>query len=288
VKELKLSYNVSLKDYTTYKIGGQALELIIVYSKEELIEALNYAKLNKIRYIIIGKGSNCLFDDRGFNGLVIVNRVSEFSFENGLIEVSGGYSFSLLGIKASRLGYSGLEFASGIPGTVGGAIYMNAGALGRETKDPLLEVEYLDENGSISKIQRVDLEFSYRYSSFQKREGVILSAKFKVQKDEKARERQKSHLDYRMKTQPYKDPSCGSVFRNPDGNYAGLLIEEAGLKGFELGGARVSDLHGNFIINKGFAKAEDVLELIALIKKNVAEKKGILLHTEVKYIPFDE
>ncbi len=288
MKELKLSYNVSLKQFSTYKIGGNALELSIAHSKDELISLINYANHSKKRYIVLGKGSNCLFDDRGFNGLVIINRINDLIIHQNEVIASAGFSFSLLGVKVSKKGFAGLEFASGIPGTVGGAIYMNAGALGRETKDALLDLNYLDEEGREVLISKEEVEFAYRYSSFQKRKGVILSARFQVFKDDSAKERQMNHLAYRMKTQPYKDPSCGSVFRNPEGAFAGKLIEEVGLKGFEIGGAKVSELHGNFIVNKGFAKAEDVLELIGLIQKNVLENKGVFLQTEVKYIPFDE
>lgn len=279
-------YKVLLKEYSTYAIGGPAKELIVVYTKDELASALIDAKRANKRYIIIGKGSNCLFDDRGFDGLVIVNRIQTIEWKEDSVFVGGGYSFSLLGIQASRKGFGGLEFASGIPGTVGGAIYMNAGAGGSETKDILKEVEFMNEDGSFVKYKKENLSFSYRTSPFQTMKGAIVSAQFCLVPKEDAKEKQEKLLSYRMETQPYKERSCGSVFRNPEGDFAGRLIESVGLKGVRKGGAKISDKHANFIVNEKNASAEDVLELIEEIQTKVQHQRGITLEPEVKYIAY--
>ena len=281
-------YNAPLKDYCTYAIGGPAKELFICHTKDELKSALLDAYLQKKRYIIIGKGSNCLFDDRGFDGVVIVNKIQQIEWRESQVVVAGGYSFSLLGIQASRKSYTGLEFASGIPGSVGGAVYMNEGAGGSETCDLLEEVEFLHEDGRIQLLKKEELKFSYRTSSFQKMKGAILSATFRLIEGSDAREKQEKLLKYRMETQPYKERSCGSVFRNPEGDSAGRLIDGLGLKGLAQGGAKISEMHANFIVNYSGASAQDVLDIIKYVQMKVHHKIKIELEPEVKYIPFND
>lgn len=279
-------YNVSLKEYSTYAIGGPAKELVIAESKEELKELIASARHR--RYVVIGKGSNILFDDRGFDGLVIVNKIQGIEWGEKRVVVGSGYSFSLLGIQASRKGYTGLEFASGIPGSVGGAVYMNAGAGGAETKDVLEEVEFVHEDGSSKQYTREELAFSYRKSPFQEMRGVIVSGTFRLVSAPDAKEKQEKLLSYRMGTQPYKERSCGCVFRNPEGHFAGQIIDSLGLKGLLQGGAMVSPQHANFIVNHNNAKAEDILDLIKYIQIKAYHHTGLLLEPEVKYIPFDD
>ncbi len=288
VKKSQVQFKAPLKDYCTYAIGGPAKELAVALTKEELREYLIDAKRLNKKYIVIGKGSNCLFDDRGFNGLVIVNRIQDIEWKESSVVVGGGYSFSLLGIQASRKGYTGLEFASGIPGSIGGSVYMNAGSGDLETKDVLEEVEFLHEDGRIEIYKRDALQFSYRMSIFQKMKGVILSATFRLKLSLDAKEKQEKLLAYRMETQPYKERSCGCVFRNPEGDSAGRLIDSLGLKGLTQGGAKISETHGNFIVNHNQASAEDILDLIRYVQIKAKHHAGIVLEPEVKYIPFDE
>jgi len=288
VKELCYQYNVSLKEYCTWGIGGPAKELAVAKSKEELIYLIKQAKESRKRYIVIGKGSNSLFDDRGFNGLVIINKINDIEWRENSVYVGAGYSFSLLGIQASRKKFTGLEFASGIPGSVGGAIYMNAGASGFEVKDILLEVEFLHEEGRIELLKKESLTFSYRKSPFQEMKGVIIAGLFSLTSSREAKEKQEKLLAYRMATQPYKDKSCGCVFRNPEGDSAGRLIDSLGLKGLSFGGAKVSETHANFIVNHSDASAKEMLDLIAHVQMRVKDELGIVLEPEVKYIPFDD
>ncbi len=236
--------------------------------------------------MILGKGSNCLFDDRGFDGLVILNKIAFCEFEGPLVHVGAGYSFSLLGTQTARKGWSGLEFASGIPGSVGGAVYMNAGASGAEVCNPLVEVTYVSELGEIQTLARDQIDFSYRFSAFQNRKGAIASAKFLLQPSEEARTKQLGIIDYRTRTQPYGDKSAGCVFRNPQPHSAGALIQQSGLKGKRIGGAEVSTLHANFIVNKDNATSQDILELAAYVKEAVKEKTGVDLEMEIRCIPY--
>ena len=203
-----------------------------------------------------------------------------------IVSVGAGYSFSLLGTQTARNGWAGLEFASGIPGSVGGAVYMNAGASGSETSNCLLEVSYVNEKAELQILQKKDLSFSYRHSSFQKMKGAITAAKFQLIHSSEARQKQLCIIDYRTKTQPYGDMSAGCVFRNPHPHAAGALIQQAGLKGYSIGGAQVSTLHGNFIVNKGGATAQDVLALAEHVKRSVKEKTGCDLEMEIRCIPY--
>lgn len=276
-----------LSELTTFGIGGPARFFFEARTPVEMQEAILYASSASIPYIILGKGSNSLFDDRGFDGLVILNKIA-FCEEKpgGQFYVGAGYSFSLLGVQTARNKWSGLEFASGIPGSVGGAVYMNAGANGRETKEALLDVTYVTEMGELQKLSAQDLEFSYRTSIFQKMKGAIVAATFQLTPSDEARKKQLGIVEYRTRTQPYGDPSAGCVFRNPEGNFAGAVIEQSGLKGMQVGGAMVSPLHANFIVNAGGATASDVLRLAALVKEKVNEKLGVHLEMEIRYIPY--
>jgi UDP-N-acetylmuramate dehydrogenase len=288
VKESSYQYNTPLKEHCTYGIGGPAKELAFARTKEELIHLLGEAKRLQKKYIVIGKGSNCLFDDRGFNGLVIINKIGEIEWRESSVYVGAGYSFSLLGIQASRKGFSGLEFASGIPGSVGGAVYMNAGAGGSEVKDVLIDVEFIHEDGRVELLKRESLQFSYRMSPFQEMKGAIIAVTFHLQPSLDAKAKQEKLLAYRLDTQPYKDKSCGCVFRNPEGDSAGRLIDSIGLKGTCFGGAKISEAHANFIVNQGEASAKEILDLIKHVQMKVKDEVGIVLEPEVKYIPFDD
>lgn len=281
--------NKLLSQLTTFGIGGPARYFFAVRSAEEMKEALAFCRTSNLRYMILGKGSNCLFDDRGFNGAIIANRIDFLQRPSlELFHAGAGYSFSLLGTQTARQGYSGLEFASGIPGSVGGAVFMNAGANGRETCESLESVEFMTEQGEIVRMLRHDLSFSYRTSCFQSMPGAIISATFRLDPVATAREKQFKIIDYRKKTQPYGEKSAGCVFRNPDCAVAGAIIDQSGLKGACIGGAQVSPLHANFIVNTGNAKATDVLALMQKVKQDVKEKTGIELESEVRCIPYGD
>ncbi len=274
-----------LSQLSTLGIGGPARFFIEVQKSEELPDLLKYCHAQKLPFFVLGKGSNCLFDDRGFNGLVILNKIAFCQCEWPIVNVGAGYSFSLLGTQTARKGWAGLEFASGIPGSVGGAIYMNAGASGAETCESLLEVTFVNEHGEFEILKQDQIAFSYRFSTFQERKGVIASAKFLLHPSEEARKKQLGIIGYRTRTQPYSDKSAGCVFRNLDSHSAGALIQQCGLKGKRIGGAEVSAMHANFIVNKGNATSKDILELAEEVKRVVKEKTGIELEKEIRYVP---
>lgn len=279
--------NRPLSQLSTFGIGGPARFFTEVQKIEELQSLLKYCHEKTLPFFIVGKGSNCLFDDRGFDGLVVLNKIAFCQFEWPIVHVGAGYSFSLLGTQTARKGWSGLEFASGIPGSVGGAVYMNAGASGAETCQTLIEVVYVDEQGDLEILKRDQLVFSYRCSPFQNRKGAIAAAKFLLSPFEEARKKQLGIIDYRTRTQPYSDKSAGCVFRNPDpeSHSAGALIQQCGLKGKRIGGAEISTMHANFIVNKDNATSQDVRQLAGEVKRTVKEKTGIDLEMEVRYIP---
>jgi len=277
--------NRSLAEVSTFGIGGNARYFSEVDSIEELQEVLACAYGQKLSFHILGKGSNSLFSDSGFDGLVIHNKINFCEMEGSKVYVGAGFSFSHLGVKTARKGLSGLEFASGIPASVGGAVYMNAGANGQETCNSLTEVTFVDEKGELEIFSAKDLLFSYRTSSFQSRRGAIAAARFQLALDDKARKEQLDIVAYRTKTQPYDALSCGCIFRNPNGEVAGALIEKSGLKNKQIGGAKVSSLHANFIINSEGASAKDVLALAKYVRQTVKDKTNIELEMELREVP---
>lgn len=283
---MKIERNRSLKELTTLGIGGPAEYFLEAHDVETLQQALLFCKQEALPYYILGKGSNVLFDDRGFAGLVIANRITFLEKNEHIWHVGAGYSFSLLGSQTARQGWSGLEFASGIPGSVGGAVYMNAGANGSETCESLVSVDFIENDGTFHTFLREELTFSYRFSSFQEKKGVITGATFRLTPSTEARKKQLTIIDYRKKTQPYDAKSAGCIFRNPSCAHAGALIDTCGLKGKTVGGAQVSTLHANFLINAQEATAKDILDLIACVKEEVKQKTGHELEHEVRWVPY--
>ncbi|PEC21169.1 UDP-N-acetylmuramate dehydrogenase [Bacillus cereus] len=281
--------NEPLARYTTMKIGGPADILIVPKHVTGIEKTLQLVKKYKTKWTVIGRGSNLLVSDQGIEGVVI--RLGEgldhLEVENHRVRVGGGYPLIKLSTLLSRQGLAGLEFASGIPGSVGGAVYMNAGAHKSDISNILSKALILFENGTIEWLMNREMEFSYRTSVLQtKRPGVVLEAEFQLQVGERGeivRNMQKNK-DYRRETQPWNHPCAGSVFRNPTPYFAGHLIEKAGLRGYRIGGAQISEMHGNFIINTGGASAQDVLSLIALIKHTIKDEFGVDMHTEVEII----
>ncbi len=285
---LNLLKSHSLKEHTTFGIGGNARYFVEVTTLEEMKLAFEFAKKEKCPLFVLGKGSNIIFDDLGFNGLVILNKICHSTHsDEGCFDVGAGFSFSRLGTVSAKNHFTGLEFASGIPGSVGGAVFMNAGANKQETSQTLTQVEYLFTTGEHRILKKEELSFSYRFSSFQNMKGAIISATFQLKKCDTARKTQVEMIEYRTKTQPYEEKSAGCFFQNPSMLSAGRLIEECGLKKLSVGDAFVSEKHANFICNRGTATTKQLIELIALIKESVFKKTGIVLETEVRFIPFE-
>ncbi|QIW18925.1 UDP-N-acetylmuramate dehydrogenase [Bacillus thuringiensis] len=281
--------NEALARYTTMKIGGPADILIVPKHVASIEKTLQLVKKYKTKWTVIGRGSNLLVSDLGIEGVVI--RLGEgldhLEVEKHRVRVGGGYPLIKLSTLLSRQGLSGLEFASGIPGSVGGAVYMNAGAHKSDISNILSKALILFENGTIDWLTHEEMEFSYRTSLLQtKRPGIVLEAEFQLQVGEREGivSVMQKNKDYRRETQPWNHPCAGSIFRNPIPYFAGDLIEKAGLRGYQIGGAQISEMHGNFIINTGGASAQDVLSLIALIKQTIKDKFGVEMHTEVEII----
>lgn len=289
MKTLKIQKNKQLSKVCTFGVGGPARYFFEVDTVEEAKSALAWAQENQLRVHVLGKGSNTLFDDRGFNGIVILNKIDFFEETlPGCFHVGAGYSFSLLGGQTARQGWSGLEFASGIPGSVGGAVYMNAGANGSETARVLVSVDFISVDCCLRVIPIEELAFGYRTSPFQKMRGLITGATFRLTHESKARERQLEIIEYRKKTQPYSDKSAGCVFRNPKEGSAGNLIDKTGLKGLSVGGAKVSEKHANFIVNTGNATSQEILALMSLVQQKVKKQTTLDLESEIRWIPYDE
>ncbi len=279
---MNLLCNEPLSKHCTFGIGGSANYFVTVTTVEEAKAALRFAKEKNIPFFVLGKGSNCLFEDQGYDGLVILNKISHVTIDGRKVHVGSGYSFAYLGEKTAKKGLTGLEFASGIPATVGGAIYMNAGANKMETKDTLVEVLYLDENGQEHLLKKEDITFRYRFSSFHEKKGMIVQASFELKEEPTAKEKQREIITYRLQTQPYKAKTCGCVFQNPAPDIpAGRLIDACGLKGYSVGGAVISTMHANFVENQGGATAEDIKTILQDVQRIVKEKTGHELHLEV-------
>ncbi len=278
----------SLSKLSTFGIGGEAKYYIVVKSIPQMQQVLAYCHAHQISFFILGRGSNCLFDDRGFDGVVIHNKIEFIEQYENMFFVGAGFSFPLLGIRSSKQGWSGLEFAPGIPASVGGAVFMNAGIGKHEVKDTLFTVHYVDEKGKRSVFRRNSIAMAYRFSSFQNMKGAVVAATFRLKPSATSKEYQKKLLDQRIDSQPYKDKSAGCIFRNPSKECpAGHLIDKCGLKGFKIGGAMISPKHANFIVNEGSAKTKDVIDLISYVKNIILKEYGLDLYEEVKVIPYE-
>lgn len=281
----QVTLNEPMKNHTTWKIGGPADLFVVPDSLENLKKTMEIIRKAQLTWKVIGRGSNMLVLDHGIRGAVIKlgEAFEELRVEDERIRVGAGYSFIKLAVQVGRMGLTGMEFAGGIPGSVGGAIYMNAGALGSDVSKILEEAVILWENGEIERITGSEMEFSYRTSILQKRQGIVLEGVFSLRKGDRKEiaKLMAEHKERRMLTQPLQEPSAGSVFRNPPGDHAGRLIEACGLKGYRIGNAKVSERHANFIVNLGNATAKDVLQLIQFIQKEVYQRFQVELKTEV-------
>ncbi len=280
----EIRHECLLKDYTTFKLGGNCCALININSAESAAELIKYLRAEEIKYAVIGRGSNIIASDEGFDG-VILHFGSTFSniIINGTtIKCDAGALLASVCMQACRNGLGGMENLYGIPGTVGGALYMNAGAYGSEMKNIVVSAEYIDENGEIQTISADEMELSYRHSIFSGRDLVIVSVTMKLYVGESSeiKAAMDECMNKRSSKQPLEYPSAGSTFKRPEGSYASLLIEQCGLKGFTVGGAQVSEKHSGFVINKGGATCADVLKLCQEVKRIVMEKSGYILELE--------
>ncbi len=287
----KVEKNASLKKYTTYRAGGTAKVIVSPKSIDKLLELLKLLKDNNIEYKILGNGSNLIFNDSVYEPVLIkLNDINNCDINNNVITVGAGYSLISLAMRVSRLGLTGMEFATGIPGTVGGAVYMNAGAYKSDMGYIVTEVKAINENLEIVTLYNKDLKFKYRSSFFQTHKNYICieaTIKLKYGSKKLIKEVIEDRRQKRISTQPLEYPSAGSVFRNPENDYAWRLINVCGLKGYRIGGAMVSEKHANFIINVGNAKGEDIRNLILYVKDTVKKETGVDLKVEQEFVNWE-
>ena len=284
----ELYFDEPMKGHTSFKIGGPATLFFVPSTVDHLKTMIDLCRAEQIPFYIMGNGSNLLVGDKGYQGVVIqvFKNLSQWSIEGDLIEAEAGILLSKLANRIYDAGLTGFEFASGIPGTLGGAVYMNAGAYGGEMKDVLISATVLSRRGQIREVLNADLDLGYRHSVLMAQGDIVLSAKMRLDQGEPAEIRALMvELNQRRKDkQPVEKPSAGSTFKRPVGHYAGKLIMDAGLRGYQIGGARVSDKHCGFVINTGDATGEDVLALIKHIQMEVKNQFGVDLEPEVRMI----
>lgn len=293
LEKIPVLWDEPMKNHTSFKIGGPAAALCVPKDRQQLRELVGFVQREGVDSWYIGSGSNLLVSDEGLNGIAILldsGFDGEIELDGTVLLVPAGKKLSAVCAAACAAGLTGLEFAYGIPGSVGGAVYMNAGAYGGEMKDRLLWVEYLAPTGEIVRLEQEQMGLSYRHSCFME-EGMqgscIVRAAFGLQRGEKAAIQSEMDriLNQRRQKQPLEYPSAGSTFKRPQGAFAAQLIDECGLKGFTVGGAQVSKKHAGFVINTGKATCADVLELTRQVRECVQEKTGYLLELEVRQLP---
>lgn len=282
---------VSLKNYTTYKVGGNARVLVYPKNEKKLILLLKKLKEENVKYKILGYGSNLIFSDGDFNGVLIkLDSFDKVKIKDTIITVGAGASLVKLSYRALKEGLTGLEFASGIPGTIGGAVFMNAGAYKSDMGYIVSEVRVITPELKIKTLYNKDLNYKYRDSFLkQNPKYICLEAKIVLRHGDKKliKELMETRRQKRLLSQPLEYPSAGSVFRNPEGNFAGKLIEDCGLKGYKIGGATVSAKHANFIINEKSATASDVKNLIDYVHDKVKEETNVDLKIEQEFVNWE-
>lgn len=283
-----VKFNEEMKNHTTFKIGGAADIFISASGVDDARAVLDWCGETDTPCLVMGNGSNMLVSDKGIRGVVlqIGSGLSGFRVDGEEVYAEAGILMSALAKKILEAELTGFEFASGIPGTLGGGIYMNAGAYGGELKDIIEEVTYIDENNEIKTSANAELDFGYRHSMFETGKYVILSCKMRLKHGnyDEIKAQMAEYTRRRNEKQPISMPSAGSTFKRPQGYFAGKLIQDAGLMGYSVGGAQVSEKHAGFVVNKGGATAKDVLDLIEHIQKTVKEKFGVQLEPEVRLI----
>ena len=280
--------DINIKEYTTYKVGGKALGLVLPKDVEGLILLLKFLRENNIKHKIIGKGSNLIFSDNYYNGILIkLDSLDKLEISGNEITVGAGYSLVKLANKLARMGYTGIEFATGIPGTIGGAVYMNAGAYKSDMGYIVKSVKVLNPRYSVVEMTNYEMDFHYRTSFLQKNpEYVCLEVNLVLKRGnpDEIMALIEDRKKRRLETQPLEYPSAGSVFRNPEDDFAGRLVEEIGYKGYRIGDAVVSEKHANFIVNYGNAKGDEIKKLILEIQSKVKEQYGIDLIVEQEFV----
>lgn len=277
-----------MSKHISFRVGGPADILVKPSSEDQIKDILTFAKKENIPYLIIGNGSNLLVRDGGIRGIVIkiAENFNDFSIEGTTVTAQSGAMLSFMGKAIMRNNLTGFEFAAGIPGTLGGAIAMNAGAYGGEMKDIVKSVRLIDSQGNIVELSNEEMQFAYRKSILSKEEYIVLSAVMELKEGnyEEIRDIMKDLTNKRVTKQPLNLPSAGSTFKRPEGYFAAKLIEDCGLKGLTLRGAQVSDKHCGFVVNLGGAQAKDILDLIYVVKSTVYSKFGVMLEEEVKIL----
>ena len=291
ISKEEIKQNEPMKNHTSFKIGGPAEFYIKIKSVEELRKILEFAKNENIKVTIIGNGSNVLVPDEGINGIVIRTNLKDINIENKNednieVTVNDAVPIGFLAQKLLKEEITGFEELSGIPGTIGGAILMNAGAHGKEMKDIVTEIVAMDYDGKMYKFTNEEAEFSYRHSKFCSGEYIIIQAKlqFKKGNKEEIKAKMAEYAQYRKEKQPIESPSAGSTFKRGTDFITAKLIDEAGLKGYSIGGAKISEKHAGFIINKGNATAKDVLDLVKYVTDKVYEKFNKKIELEIKIL----
>lgn len=287
---MTIESQVVLKDFCSYRTGGAAEYYAAVKTNDELAQALRFASKKKLELTILGGGYNVLISDRGVRGLVVnTSGLNCHTAVNGTKVYAGaGVVIDTLIRETVAAGLGGLEEMSGIPGCVGGAVKMNAGAFGTEIKDVAVYVDMMDFDGRTYRVENADAQFGYRRAEGLK--GVVLGALFALKQAdaESIKAKRSEILAKRVEKQPLHLPSCGSVFKRPEGNFAGTLIEKCGLKGYTIGGAQVAEKHANFILNTGSATADDIYRLIKHVQDTVEKETGVRLEREVRFIGFED
>lgn len=292
ISKEKILYNIPMKNYTTFKIGGPAECLVKIYNENDLKEILKFAKKNNINIVVLGNGSNVLVQDGGIKGITLIIKIEKIEIQNEnqpensnvLIKLGAGEKLAKLGVMFMQKGLTGFEELSGIPGTIGGATIMNAGANGREIKDIIKSVKIIDYDGNEKILKKEDIKFEYRKTSLQQEKYIITEIEIELQNgnSKEIKEKMDIYRDKRKNSQPLEYPSAGSTFKRGKDFITAKLIDEAGLKGTKVGGAEISTKHAGFIINKGNATAKDVLELVEKVKEEVYKKFNKKIELEIK------
>lgn len=287
----KVLKDVYMKNYTTFHVGGKVSYIVYPKNENKLILLIKLLNKNNILYKVVGNGSNLVFSDEPFNGVLIkLDELNKIKISDNIITAGSGNKLIALSMKLSRMGLTGFEFATGIPGTLGGAVYMNAGAWKSDMGFIISDVSVLTPELKIVNMYNKDMNFHYRSSYLQKNPGnICLSATIVLKQGNKKEimDLVEERKQKRLLTQPLEFPSAGSVFRNPDNDFAGRLIEDCGLKGYSIGGAMVSEKHANFIINYNKATAKDVHDLILYVKEEVFKKHKVELKIEQEFVNWE-
>lgn len=291
LEEDSIKVDEPMKKHISFKVGGPADFLVKPKTEEELSQVIKFAKKENIHFIVIGNGSNLLVKDGGIRGMVIElsDNFNNYEIEGNTIKAQSGALLAVLGRNALKNSLTGFEFASGIPGTLGGALAMNAGAYGGEMKQVVKSVRLMDREGNIFELSNEEMKFEYRRSILTTNDYIVLSAVIELQQGntDEIKETMEDYANRRSTKQPLKFPSAGSTFKRPEGHFAAKLIDDCGLRGLSLRGAQVSDKHCGFVINPGEANAKDILDLIFIVKSTVNAKFGIMLEEEVKILGED-